>query len=1184
MGHDELVEKPTSRDDGVVAESVGRIVGDRYHIVRELGHGGMGVVYLGRDLQREMDVAIKLCGRKDAHAMLWLKREFRVVASLRHPNLVELFELVAHERNCYFTMEYIVGVDPRLWTRPVRELPRDHTTSTLAPLRALTRPAGHVEAAPEIDFSRARSVLAQLADAIAFLHARGVIHRDIKPSNVLVTNGTAKLLDFGLALDRQGIEGDRVRETRIVGTPAYMAPEYVAKHSVTPAMDVYALGVVGFELVTGVSLHQEKGERHAIVLPPASRVNPGVPRDLEEVIDAMLAANPARRPTALDVATRLAGSMTQPRPTRLVERFVGRAPELDRINRVLADPSPRARVVVVRGPSGVGKTALVDEALACARITGVLPELGWRGRCHERELVPYRAFDFIIDDFAAELVRDRSLAATIEHAGALGRGFPALGPALSASELADPADDLRVERERALIAMTQVFDLALAEQRGVVTIDDLQWADEDSLELLAVIVARVTRPLTIIATWSDSGTSSDRLATIIERLGAAAEVITLAPMANLELAEIVAGVAPAAPIESVRAAIAVAAGNPYLAELIARELAETGEVDPSHAEERLLARLAPAERAIVELAAVATSGTTFEQLRALAELPPAQLTSVLRSLGDARVLKISPSASGHPLYTCYHERLRDAAHGAIAGDMRRALHLRFAELGERGDAPPEQLAHHFEHAGERARAAKWAIVAADAARAQLAWAVATDWYARAIALGETGYRQHFAECLFLGGKLAEAAEAYERLADTASDGGERWRVRAAESFIKLGELERGLAVLDGVLERRGQPRARSRLASTARTLGVAARWLAPWRTRAPDQTDDVLAAAHRVIASFLSTPYPIEAFEYVLRSLATAEQAGDRDSHGMGMAMLAVYVGISSLGRYGDRTIAAAAQSGAPYPRMVAAGAAGILATLRGDWAGMRRAHDEGHRICMKLGLQKSWEASFLRTYEALGEYYAGEPARAIAILDDLTDTSDDLFARALIGSYRARALLLDGQLHAARAAEHEVAGAPVAKRGLPAIYRQLFAGELALADRDWPRAEAIGNELARHARREWLSAIPAVSAMIDVLIATAELGRADRDAALRARARARRLERRARVSFYSVTALRLRAQAELLLGNVAEAKRVLVEAAAAGAQRGSKIDRLAIDRLLGLRVDLGSLAFAVQWSTAGMV
>src|ERR1041385_5305178 len=181
-----------------MAESVERIVGDRYRIVRELGAGGMGVVYLARDLRRDMDVAIKLCQRSEAHALRWLKREFRVVGALRHPNRVELFELVARERSYYFTMEHVVGVDPRRWvTKPPKPAPpvHDHTTDTLAPLRA-QKAAPQGGELPEIDFGRARDVLHQLAEAVAFLHARGVIHRDIKPSNVLVANGVARVVDF----------------------------------------------------------------------------------------------------------------------------------------------------------------------------------------------------------------------------------------------------------------------------------------------------------------------------------------------------------------------------------------------------------------------------------------------------------------------------------------------------------------------------------------------------------------------------------------------------------------------------------------------------------------------------------------------------------------------------------------------------------------------------------------------------------------------------------------------------------------------------------------------------------------------------------------------------------------------------------------------------------------------------
>jgi hypothetical protein len=384
--------------------------------------------------------------------------------------------------------------------------------------------------------------------------------------------------------------------------------------------------------------------------------------------------------------------------------------------------------------------------------------------------------------------------------------------------------------------------------------------------------------------------------------------------------------------------------------------------------------------------------------------------------------------------------------------------------------------------------------------------------------------------LFLGGKLAEAAREFEHLAASSHDG-DRWRVRAAESYLKLGELDAALAMLDDVLARRGHPRATSRAASAVRAATVAARWLLPVRARGRGDVDEVVTSAYRVIASFLSTPYPIEAFEYVLRGIDAAERAGDRGAHAMGMAMLAAYLATGSLGRFGDRAIASAqrlaVQSDSPYARMVAAGAAGIVATLRGDWPGMRAAHEEGERICRRIGLERSWEASFLRAYWALGEYYAGDPARAREMLGELEGASDDLISRALLGSYRGRALVACGDLAAARTLHAQLQRTPAAHRGLAAIYRQVFAGELALAEHDFRRASAIGAELARTARGEWLGAMPAVSAMIDVLCASAEL---ELGQAASARRRARRLYRRGKHSFYADIALQLQARADMQL------------------------------------------------------
>jgi hypothetical protein len=1089
------------RGEVIATEGAARTLGDRYRIVRELGRGGMGVVYLGRDLRRDMDVAIKSCTGAYDDAALWLKREFRSVAALRHPHLVELYELVAHERGFYFTMEYLRGIDPRR----------------------------HVAG----DVALARAAIAQLADGVAFLHARGVIHRDVKPSNVLVdARGHAKLLDFGLALDRR--RAARV-EQEIVGTAAYLSPEYLDSQLVSPAMDVFALGVVAFELVTGAppfggTLHVLQRLGRDVTVPRASSVNAKVPADLDALIAEMLAIDPARRPSADEVLARLYGDRATRPPQRREPRFVGRDRELGRLDAALAGAT--SRLVLVCGASGAGKSALVDAVLA------KLPDaLIWRGRCDERERVPYRAFDSIIDDLATELVAAPQLADGIEHAAALARVFPTIAAALDAA--GDPVGDLRVERERALHALVELFrELIPFGGRVVLAIDDLQWADDDSRELVALLVEGIARRFTIVATWTCDGAPPPAARALLERLGDAADSFELGAMRDDELAALIGELAPDASPAHVAAAVRRAAGSPYLADLIGRELGDRrddGDADSGTAEARRLARLDATEREVANIVALATSAIGFDELRAVAELAPARLVSALRGLADQRVVRALPATAGDPVYAFYHQRLRDVSHAAITPDARRVLHRRFAEQ-LRTSGAADRLAHHHHEAGDDALAARAAIAAAESARAQLAWNVAAEWYARALAWSERAApggavsagaasepsiapsidrdaaRAGRADALALAGDHAAAARAFEEL------GGDAWQVRAAEAYVKLGELERGLAILDGVLARRGEPRARSRTASVARAAAVATRWLTsrgPRGARARD--DDVLAAAYRVIASFLSTPYPIESLEYVLRLAAVAEARGDRDARATGLAMIGAYLAAGSLGRYGDRAIARAHElADGAYPRMVVAGCAGILAMLRGEWAAMRARHEAGERACKELGLERSWEASFLKSYWALGEYYAGEPRRALALLDGIAAAGDDLFVRALIGSYRGRAFVAIGELDAARALVAQLDRAPAARYGLASVYRQLLAGELALATRDSARAGAICDELARSARAQWLTAMPAIAVMIDVLAAEVALGRGDTS---RARRLAGRIARRGRRSFYAAIA-----------------------------------------------------------------
>jgi hypothetical protein len=154
-------------------------------------------------------------------------------------------------------------------------------------------------------------------------------------------------------------------------------------------------------------------------------------------------------------------------------------------------------------------------------------------------------------------------------------------------------------------------------------------------------------------------------------------------------------------------------------------------------------------------------------------------------------------------------------------------------------------------------------------------------------------------------------------------------------------------------------------------------------------------------------------------------------------------------------------------------------------------------------------------------------------------------------------------------------------------IYRQVFTGELALAERDYARARALGEELERTARQQWLTVLPAMQAMIDLVIATAEVGCAaggERAAAHRAKERAKALHRRGKWSFYAPAALRLWGQAEQLLGETASAKALFARARRSASERGGKVDQLAIAALAGAPIDPGPLGFAVTWFTGGII
>jgi serine/threonine-protein kinase len=260
------------------------IAGGRYLILRELGSGGMGVVYLCEDTELGRQVAVKTLVRswrssKDVVSMFL--SEARALAGLDHPGLVRVHDVLAEdeagERVPYLVMEYIKG----------------SSLESLISERALP-------------LSEALRLLAEVADALAYCHGRGLLHRDVKPANILVTAADAveradalrhaKLIDFGIA---RSLSTLAQRGTELRGTPAYMAPEQVLGARLSPATDLYALGVTIFEAVSG-ELPFTEGEvmaQHVYGKPPSLRQKaPGIPRSLERLVMRCLAKEPSERP------------------------------------------------------------------------------------------------------------------------------------------------------------------------------------------------------------------------------------------------------------------------------------------------------------------------------------------------------------------------------------------------------------------------------------------------------------------------------------------------------------------------------------------------------------------------------------------------------------------------------------------------------------------------------------------------------------------------------------------------------------------------------------------------------------------------------------------------------------------------------------------------------------------------
>src|SRR3954470_7245354 len=255
-------------------ETTSTIIDGRYRVLQRVGSGGMADVVCAEDLQLGRKVAIKLLHRRfaeDAEFVERFRREASSAAGLQHPNVVSVYDRGAWDGTYYIAMEFLEG-------RTLKRLILDE-----APL----------------DPARAIDLTTQILRAARFAHRHGIIHRDLKPQNVIVdAEGRAKVTDFGIA--RAGAS-DMTQTGSIMGTAQYLSPEQAQGHAVSEPSDLYSIGIILYELLTGrVPFDGESAVTIALKqvnerpVPP-SMINPAVTPELEAVVLRALEKDPARR-------------------------------------------------------------------------------------------------------------------------------------------------------------------------------------------------------------------------------------------------------------------------------------------------------------------------------------------------------------------------------------------------------------------------------------------------------------------------------------------------------------------------------------------------------------------------------------------------------------------------------------------------------------------------------------------------------------------------------------------------------------------------------------------------------------------------------------------------------------------------------------------------------------------------
>jgi len=682
-----------------------RTVDGRYEVIRKLGEGGMGRVYLARNRKdKGREVALKFISQQvmERGGAEGFKQEFELLTRLKHPNLVEVYDF-GHDRDeCYFTMEYVVGED--LFAYAQINPPQRLLGAVVGVLRALE-----------------------------YIHSRGLIHYDVKPENIRVGEGgkVVKLMDLGLAA-----EGGMRLAGKVKGTLAYIAPELAKGGEIDKRADLYSLGVtlyyvltrrLPFDGQTPIEVARNRIGNESPFMPA------GFPEPWKEIVTRLLSLEPHQRYSSANEVIRAINQLSgedfplETKETRasyiLSGRFVGRDREFRRLTKAMERRSSgnggdEPTVFLLKGERGIGKKRLLRELKYKAQLDGV----GFfSGSCYQEGGDPYQSFVEILQQIIGTLDRGDPLLAQYS---------PELVKLGSSLIEAEPSPELEPNQEKLRLqdAVTSFLCGVSSSKPLLLSLMDIQWADEVSMELLSYLGrnSRGKRVLICANLQEEEGIPAPLVEMEKEKY---CQILFLEKLSNSEVRELIGSMlgTPQIPPELEERVIHWSGGTPLLVEEAMKSLTEEGVLYRQEGQwrcdsgrladfevptsvhtvlEKRLERLTFRELKPLQALSVINHPIDLDLLSRLLSLSPEELASAMKSLEGRKLVRRSWKELISE-YEISHQITSNLIYSHLSPEERRSLHRKVGVVLEKRGKGVEELAYHSQRGGGGVKAATY---------------------------------------------------------------------------------------------------------------------------------------------------------------------------------------------------------------------------------------------------------------------------------------------------------------------------------------------------------------------------------------------------------------------------------------------------------------------------------------------